>query len=89
MGAVGDKGSNIERWIERHTELCEFFDGRGASPGRGASLLIAPSHGKTTAECLADLVDQALAVYESADFARDPRVFALKIAVTEAILELT
>jgi hypothetical protein len=88
MSAIGLKGDGLGRLVERHVELCEFFNCKGPPAGREVPILIAPSGGKTTAECLADLVDQALAVYEGWDFSQDPRIFALKIALTDAIVEL-
>jgi hypothetical protein len=88
MGMTGYRGEGIERLIDSHTELCGIFDGKSAAVTRDAPPLITPSLGRDGAECLADLVDQALAAYESADYARDPRIFALKIALTDAILEL-
>ena len=45
--------------------------------------------GKATAERLADLVDRALVAYEGRGFAKDPTLIALKIALTEAIVERT
>jgi hypothetical protein len=88
MSAIGMKRDGLGRLIDRHTELCEFFDEKGSRACDQAPVLIAPNAGKTSAECLADLVGQALAVHEGADFARDPRILALKIALTDAIVEL-
>jgi hypothetical protein len=89
MSAIGIKGDGLDMLVDRHAELCEFFNGKGSPLRLEAPPLIAPSAGKTLSECLANLVDQALAVYEGADFSNDPRLFALKIALTDAILELT
>jgi hypothetical protein len=88
MSDIGYRKDEIELLIDRHAELCEFFDGKNTPLGREVPPLMAPNGGRTTSECLADLVDQALAAYGSADFAQDPRIFALKIALTDAILEL-
>jgi hypothetical protein len=87
MSATGFNGNELEQLVDRHIELCELFEGMGASARRQAPALITQSGGKATAECLADLVDQALAAYEGSDFAQDPRILALKIALTEAIIE--
>jgi hypothetical protein len=88
MDATGYRGEGIERLIDSHTELCEFFDGKRAPASRAAPILVAPNSGKASAELLADLVDQALAACGGSDCADDPRLFALKIALTDAIMEL-
>jgi hypothetical protein len=88
MSAISVKGDGLGRLVDRHAELCEVFNGNGSPACVEAPVLIAPNGGKTSAECIADLVDQALAVYGGTDFAQDPRIIALKIALTDAIVEL-
>jgi hypothetical protein len=88
MSEIGMKRTGLGRLIDRHVELCELFNQNGSSICREAPSLIAPNGGKTSAECLADLVDQALVVYGGMDFAQDPRILSLKIALTDAIVEL-
>ena len=88
MSAISVKGNGLGRLVDRHMELCELFNGKGAHACAEPPVLIAPNVGKTSAECIADLVDQALAVNGGADFAQDPRIIALKIALTDAIVEL-
>jgi hypothetical protein len=89
MDLIGHKGNQIELLIDRHAELCECFSPKSRPSCRGAPVLISPNGGKSTAECLAALVDQALFVYEGSDCGQDPRIFALKIALTDTIVELT
>jgi hypothetical protein len=88
MSAIGFRGAGLERLIDRHTELCGLFDGKGPPVCRETPILITPNIGKATAECLADLVDQALEAYGGSGSAQDPRIFALKIALTDAIVEM-
>jgi hypothetical protein len=89
MSATAFNGNELERLVDRHIELCELFNGTVAPGRREAPILVTSSGGKAMAECLADLVDQALVVYEGSGFAQDSRIFALKIALTEAIVEMS
>jgi hypothetical protein len=83
------KGDELERLIASHIELCELFDNSRPRPLRAPPILFTMSEGKATVECLADLVDHALVAYEGKDFSQDPAIYALKIALTDAIMSLT
>jgi hypothetical protein len=89
MDAIRFNEYGLGRLIDSQIELCELFEGARAPGRREAPVLISLSSGKAPAECLADLVDQALAVYEGSGFAQDPRIFALKFALTESIVEMS
>lgn len=88
MSAMSMRGDGLALLVDRHAELCELFNGKSSPRRMGAPLLITSNEGKPHDECLADLVGHALAAYEGADSSLDPRLFALKIALTDAILEL-
>lgn len=88
MSATGFRGDGLGRLVDSHRELCELFEGKGRFAGHEEAILVAFSGGKATAECFADLVDRALAAYEGPGLAQDPRILALKIALTDAIVEM-
>jgi hypothetical protein len=89
MSETNSFGIGLERLVDSHIELCELFDETKHCARSESPLLITMSGGKDASECLADLVDRALVAYESYGFAQDPTIFALKIALTEAIMEMT
>jgi hypothetical protein len=78
----------IERLVDRHIELCELFDGTRLGGRAAGPLLITTNEGKSVADCLSDLVDRTLAAHEGGLSIRDPGVYALKVAVSQAIVEL-
>jgi|GEM_PF-5073984 len=88
MSEIDNRRGAIEQLVDRHAELCQIFEGATSPEGGKEPHLICPSFGRSEDECLADLVDQALEVYQYAGSPRDRRVFALKIALTDAIMEL-
>ena len=82
-----EKGE-LERLVDRHIELCELFGERRRTGRREAPVLVTMNDGKRAADCLSDLVDRALVAYEGSGFAEDPTIFALKIALVDAIFEM-
>jgi hypothetical protein len=88
MSAMRLSGNELERLVDRHIELCELFEERRAPGRRQAPVLVTMNGGKATVECLADLVDRALVAYEGSGFAEDATIFALKVALVDAIFEM-
>jgi hypothetical protein len=88
MSDTYSKDGSVERLVESHIELCKRFDRPGTPGPREVPLLETWSGEKNTAECLADLVDRALAAYEGRRTSSDPRISSLKLALIEAISEL-
>jgi len=88
MSDMDSRRCGLQRLINRHIELCELFEGGNASERRAAPILVTLSGGRASAECLADLVDRALIAYEGSGFTPDPRITALKFALSEAIVEM-
>jgi hypothetical protein len=89
MGDIRFLGNELEMLVDRHIELCELSESRRVGLSAAPPLLFTMNHGKATVECLADLADSALAAYEGRSPTQDPAFFALKIALTEAIMDLT
>jgi hypothetical protein len=89
MGDIRFQGKELEMLVDRHIELCELSENRRVSARTASPVLFTMNHGKATVECLADLADSALAAYEGRGPTQDPTIFALKIALTEAIMSLT
>ena len=88
MSATRSSGDELERLVDRHIELCGLFGGRRLPGRRGAPVLVTTNVGKAAVECLADLVDRAIVAYEGSPFAEDRTIFALKIALVDAIFEM-
>jgi hypothetical protein len=88
MSAMRLRGGELERLVDRHIELCELFGGRRPPGRRDSPVLITMNDGKASIECLADLVDRAIVAYEDAGCAEDRAIFALKVALVDAIFEM-
>jgi hypothetical protein len=88
MSATRHENDELERLVDRHIELCELFYGRRAPGPRTAPPLLTMNYGKNASECFADLVDSALAAYGGSGLAEDCTIFALRIALVDAIFEM-
>jgi hypothetical protein len=88
MSAMRLSGDELERLVDRHIGLCELFGGRRIPGRRDAPVLVTMNEGKASLECLADLVDRTIVAYEGAGYAEDRTIFALKIALVDAIFEM-
>jgi hypothetical protein len=89
MSATRFDCDEIERLVDRHIELCELFEERMPRGRRAAPLLVTMSGGKASSECLGDLVDRALVAYEGSGFSQDSTIYALKIALVQAIIDMS
>lgn len=89
MDALRTGCDELERLVDRHIELCEHFDGEMPLARKAAPFLGTMSGGKAPSECLANLVDRALVAYEGSDFTGDTAIYALKIALVHAIVEMS
>jgi len=85
MDATRNASNELQKLVDRHIELCELFDGAIPPARRNSPLLVTMNDGKAMAECLSDLVDNALVAYEVTGFAQDPTIYCLRILLSEAI----
>lgn len=88
MSAVRLSENELERLVDRHIGLCELFGGRRIPGRRYTPVLVTMTEGKASLDCLADLVDRAIVAYDDAGYAEDRTIFALKIALVDAIFEM-
>jgi hypothetical protein len=79
----------LERLVDRQIELCELFDGKMPMGRKAAPFLVTMSEGKAISKCYTDLADRALIAYEGSGFAGDTAIYALKVALVQAIVDMS
>jgi hypothetical protein len=79
----------LERLVDSQIELCKLFEGKMPIARKAAPFLITMNGGKAISECFTDLADRARIAYEGSGFAGDTTIYALKVVLVHAIVDMS